>query len=92
MNTREKERLDYLILHETGRKVLKSGGKKLKIKMDTAEVNELKLCGDINYAFNIYVLDELLSEDEINESLRAIADMSQRFRHIHVDLRNNWGR
>ena len=91
MNTREKERLDYLILHETGRKVLKSGGKKLKIKMDTAEVNELKLCGDINYAFNIYVLDELLSEDEINESLRAIADLSQRFRHIHVDLRNKFG-
>jgi hypothetical protein len=91
MNTREKDRLDYLILHETGRKVLKSGGKESKIKMDTAEVNELKLCSDINHAFDIYVLDELLSEDEINESLRAIADLSQRFRHIHVDLRNKFG-
>ena len=37
------------------------------------------------------MLDELLSEDEINESVWAMVDLSQQFRHIHIELRSKFG-
>ena len=89
MITRVKNRLDYKILHRTGRKVVISGGRNLETSMDVLEVNELKICGDVKHAFDTYVLDELLSEEEINESVWAMADLSQQFRHI--ELRSKFG-
>ena len=91
MITRVKNRLDYEILHRTGRKVVIAGGRNLETSMDVLEVNELKICGDVKHAFDTYVLDELLSEDEINESVWAMADLSQQFRHIHIELRSKFG-
>ena len=68
-----------------------SGGRNLETSMDVLEVNELKICGDVKHAFDTYVLDELLSQDEINGSVWAMADLSQQCRRIHIELRSTFG-
>ena len=50
MISRVKNRLDYKILHRTGRKVVIAGGINLETSMDVLEVNELKICGDVKHA------------------------------------------
>ena len=42
-------------------------------------------------SLHTFVIDELVSEEEITEGLQVIAGLSQQFRHIHVDLRNELG-
>ena len=56
MKVRSKDWLDYKILNETGRKVLKEGG---KAEMGSKEIEELKILEDINHTLNLYDLNEL---------------------------------
>ena len=55
MITRVKNRLNYKILHRTGRKVVIAGGRNLETSMDVLEVNELKICGEVKHAFDTCV-------------------------------------
>lgn len=87
MNTRSQSRFDYKIFHETGDKVLNKGEK--DYKMGTQEqVDELKLREDIKHALRVYPLDELETETEILEFLGVLNELSQKFRHFHIDLQN----
>ena len=90
MNLRKKERFDYKTFHETGRKVV-LGKKTSNIEMDTEKIMELKIKADIDHVLGIYVLDDLVSGDDISEGLNEISNLSQNFRHIHVELRNKLG-
>ena len=86
MNTRKLTKLDYGILHESGKKVLKFG-----VKMATSDeiVTESKIREDIYHTLRIYVLAELTSENEILEGLEIINDLCQQFRHSHVELKKS---
>ena len=86
--SRRSERLDYKIYHETGRKQFKVG-RENNIKMDPLE--ELKIRGDIEYSLNIYLLSDLTSEEEIMEGITVLTDLGQKFRHVHIDLKNKLG-
>ena len=70
--TRSRERLDY---HESGRKVTKVGGGTQNPEMDEQKIQELKLREDISHAFDIYAIDNLVTDVEIQETLRVISDM-----------------
>ena len=59
--------------------------------MDTKEVIELKINEDIKHSVHNFVINELVSQEEINEGLQVTAGLSQQFRHVHVDLRNELG-
>ena len=90
MNTRSQSRFDYKIFHETGDKVFNKGEK--NYKMETQEqVNELKLREDIKHALRVYPVDELETETEILEFLGVLNELSQKFRHFHIDLENKLG-
>ena len=98
MNTRKKDRLDYKIFHETGRKVVILREKmSSESKMDNSPapdpevMSEMKIRGDIKHALEIYAIEDLLSWDEISEGLGVISELAQQFRHVHVDLRVKLG-
>ena len=92
MFTRNKDRIDYKIFHETGRKVVISGGKISKNKMATDEkIVEMKIVADIKYTLGVYTLEDLISGDDIEEGLTVISGLGQQFRHIHVELKNKLG-
>ena len=87
MNTRKKDRLDYKIFHETGRKVVILREKmSSESKMDNSPapdpevMSEMKIRGDIKHALEIYALEDLLSWDEIREGLGVISELAQQFR------------
>ena len=88
MNIRSRERLDYKTYHESGRKVTKVGGGTQNPEMDEQKIHELKLREDITHAFDIYAIDNLVTEVEIQEALSVISDICKCFRHLHVDLKN----
>ena len=54
MFTRSKDRLDYKILHETGRKIVKKGG---EADMGSKEIEELKILKDIDHTLKLYDLN-----------------------------------
>ena len=46
------------------------------------ELNEeLKTREGINHSSNVYAIDAFLTEDEIDECLRIMSDLSKQFRH-----------
>ena len=55
------------------------------------QVDELKLREDIKHALRVYPLDELETETEILEFLGVLNELSQKFRHFHIDLENKLG-
>ena len=97
MSSRDKPRLDYKILNETGRRVFKSIDGDIVNKNMAEEnldknkveiLNELKICEDIRHSLDIYEINDLDTEDEINEGLVIISDLSQNYRHAHVVLKS----
>ena len=92
MITRRIDRFDYKIFHETGEKVLLPGRENSNLKMAEKEaVESLKIEGDINHSLSIYVLEDLYTEDEVDEGIRVISSLCQEYRHIHVELRTKLG-
>ena len=55
-------------------------------------VKEMQICDDLDEAFTLYALKELVTEDEISEGLDHISDLFKEYRHIHVDLKERFGR
>ena len=92
MNTRKKDRLDYKILQETGRKVVIPRRENVVMKMVEQEVLEqLKIVEDVSHSLNVYALDELSTEDELSDALGIMSGLSQNYRHIHVELKSKLG-
>ena len=90
MITRNTPRIDYKVLHETGRRELK--------KMDAGEfldkvkIEELKIRADLDHLLEVHVLAELDDVDDISDAASEISDIGQRFRHIHVELSSLLGK
>ena len=62
---------------------------KLNKNLDDIEIlNELKISEDIRHSLNIFVIDYLDTEEDINECLDIISDLSQKYRNAHVVLKN----
>ena len=71
MTSRPKARLDYLILHREGRKVVKEGGK-AEMDLDKIKFDEKLLVEDINHNLEVLKLNELNTENEIHEAVGII--------------------
>ena len=84
MFTRSKDRLDYKILHETGRKIVKEGG---EADMGSKEIEELKLREDIDHTLKLYDLDQLDTVNEVNEGVELVTQLSQNYRHLLVEIK-----
>ena len=84
MNTRSKSRLDYKILHETGRKIVKEGG---KAEMGSKEIEELKILEDIEHTLKLYDLDQLDTVTEVTEGVDLVSKLSQNYRHLLVEIK-----
>ena len=54
-------------------------------------LEELKIVEDVSHSLNVYALDELITEDEINEALGIMSGLCQKYRHIHVELKSKVG-
>ena len=92
MSSRSRPRLDYLTFHREGRKVPKEG-REGEMDLDKLVFEEKLVVEDINHTLDIYKLDDLLSESEVQEAVGIINDLSSRFRHVHVaisDLDENY--
>ena len=90
MNTRGGNQLDYRILHETGKKVYKVQGRRLEMA-EKIKVDELKVRGDIKYAVTMYDITAEITEDAVIEGKGVVKDLSQKFRHTHVEWKNALG-
>ena len=92
MNTRNLPRIDYKLYHETGKKVLKSDCESSEMAtpeiVQKSKIEESKIRADINHALIIYHLEDLNTEAEIIEGLEKVDDLSQKFRHSHVELKS----
>ena len=55
-------------------------------KLNSVVIEECKIMEDINHSLSLYVLSELYSEEEIKEALADVLHLSQKFRHVHVEL------
>ena len=81
--------LDYTIFHKTGKKV--ENFKREKMDVDEKRNKELLISEDIDEFFRIYELDELDAVDELNESIEFVTELSNNYRHIHIELKNIMG-
>ena len=85
MNLIDKTSFDYKVYHRTGEKV----ELERKKKMDNLEIEELTIFEDIKHNFGVYNLSDLEHEDDINEGLTEIKKVGEKYRHVHVKLRND---
>ena len=85
MRLRNKPRLDYEVLHRTGEIVEKS----VVEKMDESEVlSEMKMRGDLNHSLEFFEIDELETEDEIQDGIDTVSKLSTDYRHLHIELKS----
>ena len=93
-------RLDYAVLNDTGERVLHSvegRGQVLKtvggnfLEMEELIPHELKIKEDLRHSLDIYDLADLNNEEDINEGMRTISELSRNLRHVHVDLKSQLG-
>ena len=87
MSSRSKSRLDYLTYHRHGIKVVKEGGE-AEMDIDKIKFDEKLLVEDINHTLDVYKLDDLLTESEVQEAVGIVTDLSTQLRHIHVSLKD----
>ena len=89
MNTRNIPRINYKILHETGKKVI--GREKWGTKMaNPLVVEEAKIMEDLEHSLSIYSLEQLDTIEEIKEGTEALNNRRKIFRHIHVELNTKY--
>ena len=84
MNTRAKTRLNNQVLDDSGEKVAKN----IPSEMDDLRLREAKIRDDLEHLFHVYDLKDLDTVDEVRDALRAVSDLSQKFRHVHVELKS----
>ena len=89
MTSREKVRFCYKTYHTTGEKVVREG--KVDMELNRVVIEECKIMEDVVHSLDLYELMGLESEEEIREGINAIQSVSQRYRHIHVELKNLLG-
>lgn len=86
---RQKVRLDYLVLHREGRKVIK---REEGIEMDQdLRVEELKILDSLNFHLTLNSVDELKSEEECRGAASTISDLYINYRRVHVALKSQLG-
>ena len=95
-------RLDYAVLNDTGERVLRSVQGRDQVRaeqiletfgenspdMDEKFLYELKIKEDLENSLDLYALDDLDCEEDINEGVRIISELCKNLRHVHVDLRS----
>ena len=102
-----KPNLEYKTYHNTGKKVIKTSQNNLDLpdnqpggkvstyidKMAWAEksVLELQIVEDISESLLIFSVVDLDTENEVSEGLEVVSDLSQKYRHVHVELRTLMG-
>ena len=102
-----KPNLEYKTYHNTGDKVIKTSQNNLDLpdnqpggkvstyidKMAWAEksVLELQIVEDISESLLIFSVVDLDTEKEVSEGLEVVSDLSQKYRHVHVELRTLMG-
>ena len=92
MISRKKDRIDYKVYHETGKKVLVEGkGTGSKMSSAQIEIEELKIVEDISHNLALYKLEDLCTEEEIKEAVDVISELGQSYRHVHVELKSVLG-
>ena len=89
MTSREKVRFCYKTYHTTGEKVVREG--KVDMELNRVVIEECKIMEDVVHSLDLYELMGLESEEEIREGINAIQSVSQRYRHIQVELKNLLG-
>ena len=85
MSSRPKARFCYKTYHLKGEKVLKEGG--AEMDLNTVVIEECKIMEDINHSLSLYVLAELVTEEEVKEAYGELLRLSQNYRHVHVELK-----
>ena len=55
-------------------------------KLNSVVIEECKTMEDINHSLSFYDLSELHLEEEIQEGLEEVLRLSQKFRHVHVEI------
>ena len=86
---RQKVRLDYLVLHREGRKVIK---REEGMEMDqNLRVEELKILDSLNFHLALNSVDELKSEEECRGAASTISDLYISYRRVHVALKSQLG-
>ena len=95
--------IDYKIYHRTGEKVLKSSSnppgiteKVIEQPIDPGTLNEkivseLIVAEDLKEFYLISALTDLETKEELVEGLEQISELSKKFRHMHVELKNLMG-
>ena len=89
MNTRNTTRIDYEVYDDSGDKVprnTESHAMDDVAILAKLKVEELKVRADIDHLLEVNDLDDLDDVDEIVNAATDISEISQRFRHLHVDL------
>ena len=86
MTSRSKARICYRTYHSTGEKVFlpESGA---NMDLNNVVVEECKVMEDINHSLALYGLSELFSEEEVKEAYGELLQLSQKYRHVHVELK-----
>ena len=93
MSRRERVRLDYKVLHLTGQKVTKLDSANMdESVLKTLEIEALKNTEDVNHYFGVYAPEVLESVEEVNEAIDVLTNVSQKYRHIHVELKSVLGK
>lgn len=90
MLTRNQSRLKYDVFHNTGRKVYKQDEEKVSMTTNN-ELEERKIRENVSHTKQVYPIDELDSESEVREFIRSMDELGQRFRHVHLELRDELG-
>ena len=74
MSSRPKARFCYKTYHLKGEKVLKEGG--AEMDLNTVVIEECKIMEDINHSLSLYVLAELVTEEEVKEAYGELLRLS----------------
>ena len=64
---------------------MKEGG--AEMDLNTVVIEECKIMEDINHSLSLYVLAELVTEEEVKEAYGELLRLSQNYRHVHVELK-----
>ena len=85
---RNQPKLDYKILHSTGRRVCKGDrGQQNNPNMDELHLKTIDICSDVDDFFSSYSLDELEGEEELQDYVAKIEVLKREFRRIHSQLK-----
>ena len=53
------------------------------------QIREMQICEDLSEGFALFLLDDLDTKEEISEGISHISELGMKYRHVHVELKNN---